>query len=156
LPLSQPQLEKRFPCERCERTFTTKSGRTNHSKICNKKNKETILLQVPTAKLAVTSKESDINTDIIALSPVNAINSTIPIWGSLTREDLTQVVGAVYEEVVHWRKNLFLVPSGAAGKKYVRESAKIIDYFNTNSKDFGDISIKLLMIMPLLLLQKPS
>ena len=37
--------------------------------------------------------------------------------GSTFEKDLNNA----YEKIVHWKKNLFMVPSGAAGKIYVEE-----------------------------------
>ena len=44
------------------------------------------------------------------------------MWGEHTLKDLEKVINAVYEEVVKWRKNILLLPSGAAGKSYIRET----------------------------------
>ncbi|XP_066936770.1 uncharacterized protein [Clytia hemisphaerica] len=60
-----------------------------------------------------------------------------------------------YEQIVYWRRNLFLVPSGSAGKKFVSETARLINAF-VDSSAMKTISLKALMIMPALLLQKPS
>jgi hypothetical protein len=42
------------------------------------------------------------------------------IWGSHTREDLNQIINYAYDEIVFWRKNVFMLPSGAAGKVFVK------------------------------------
>jgi len=41
------------------------------------------------------------------------------IWGNHSRDDLFQIVNSCYEEIVFFRKNLFLLPSGKAGKDYI-------------------------------------
>ena len=61
----------------------------------------------------------------------------------------------LYDETVVWRKNIFMLPSGAAGKHFVIETTKWIEYWNHDSVDFKDIALKVVMIMPALLLQKP-
>jgi hypothetical protein len=43
------------------------------------------------------------------------------IWGSHTKDDLCQIVNGAHEEIVFWRKNVFMLPSGAAGKAYLRK-----------------------------------
>ena len=50
---------------------------------------------------------------------------------------------------------MFLVPSGSAGKEYVKETTRLINCFVDDSA-LKDISMKAVMIMPALLLQKPS
>ena len=48
------------------------------------------------------------------------------VWGSHTKDDVFQIINATYEEVVFWRKNLFMLPSGQAGKSFIKEMTKII------------------------------
>ena len=47
------------------------------------------------------------------------------LWGEKTGEVFSQLVSSAYEEVVHWRHNIFLIPSGRAGKTFVRELARL-------------------------------
>lgn len=47
-------------------------------------------------------------------------------------------------------------PSGAAGKKIVTETTKWIEYWNADATYYKEIALKVIMIMPALLLQKPS
>ena len=49
-----------------------------------------------------------------------------------------------------------MLTSGAAGKHFVIETRKWIEYWNHDSVDFKDIGLKVVMIMPALLLQKPA
>ena len=42
-------------------------------------------------------------------------------WGQLDGQDFTQAISAAYAKVVHWRCNLFLVPSGKAGRDFVTD-----------------------------------
>ena len=64
-------------------------------------------------------------------------------------------VDAIYDEVVHYRKNLFTVPSGSAGKEFVKELTFWIKQFNENT-DLIQISLKVFMLLIALILQKPS
>ena len=38
-----------------------------------------------------------------------------PIWGELSIPDLKEVVDNIYNEIVFWRRNIFLLPTGACG-----------------------------------------
>eukprot|EP00116_Pleurobrachia_bachei_P002481 sb/3462743/ len=69
--------------------------------------------------------------------------------------DFHRDVCRAYNEVVFWRQNLVMVPSGKAGKDFVHEAANILNSFNNNggSKAYA---IMLLMILFPLVLQKPS
>jgi hypothetical protein len=39
------------------------------------------------------------------------------VWGDHTLNELEQVINAVYEEVVYWRKNIFFIAKWSCGKK---------------------------------------
>ena len=64
------------------------------------------------------------------------------------------VRGTVFK-IVHWKQNLFMMPNGAPGKKYIEEITRLlklwIQYLLLKS-----IALKAIHIMPALLLQKPS
>lgn len=124
---------KCFQCEACGRSFLSKGGRTNHQNKCKKKEQVTCTIIQPTIERI----------------------QTIPVWGSHTIEDLEQITDALYDEIVKWRKNIFMIPSGLAGKKFIEETTRLITNWNNNSQ-IGNVSMKLLFVMPSLLLQKPS
>ena len=63
LPLSQPLQKQSFPCNICNRKFTSKGGRTNHLKICSRKNaqnadKSTEAIAKNTTTPELTSQQS--------------------------------------------------------------------------------------------------
>ena len=64
-------------------------------------------------------------------------------------------VNHAYEKIVYWRKNLFMVPTGAAGKKFINETTKMLNFWTDNSP-LKLIALRALRIMPALLLHKPS
>ena len=78
------------------------------------------------------------------------------VWGNKNSEDMIQIVNSIYEEVVFWRKTLFKLPSGAAGKSFVKETTKLICIWNEAKQPLNEIALKMVMIMPSLLLQKPT
>ena len=53
---------------------------------------------------------------------------TAVIWVNLILEDVTQTIIAIYEEFVFWRKNMSLLPSGKAGKLYIEEAKRLVNY----------------------------
>ena len=66
----------------------------------------------------------------------------------------TQIFDA-YEKIVYWRKNLFELPKGANGKEFIKEMTRLINDWSSVSPD-RDVSLKSLMVMPSLLLQRTS
>ena len=138
-----------FKCDLCIKSFSTEHGRSIHLHSCRKKH----------SQLDLTSS---INNPIIIQDheqitiPKNDINTRLSIWGHHTKEDLEQIMSAIYDEIVFWRKNLFLLPSGHCGKLFISEMTRLINAWNNNSTNLKSISLKALMIMPALLMQKPS
>ena len=76
-------------------------------------------------------------------------------WGSLDGKVFSDLTAAAYDEVIHWKRNLFLVPSGSFGKNFVAELARLWQAFADCSTLEG-IAMKASTILQVLLLQKPS
>ena len=76
-------------------------------------------------------------------------------WGSFDGKSFTKKMNLCYEQIVYWKKNLFLLPKGAAGKQYIREITRLINAWVEDSP-LKPVSMKAIMVMPALLLQKPN
>ena len=117
--------------------------------------------------LTSTVNSNKVNSNKVNSNKVNAVfrdaaitfaeNETIffYVWGSHTKDDIFQIINAAYEEVVFWRKNVFMLPIGQAGKSFIKEMTKMIEMWN-NDGNLKDICLKAAMVMPALLLQKPT
>ena len=77
------------------------------------------------------------------------------IWGKYKDHEFEKNLSQVYETVVFWRKNLLLLPSGKAGKRFIGEVSRLMSEWLHDSP-LKDIAFKAIMVMPSLLLQKPS
>jgi hypothetical protein len=64
------------------------------------------------------------------------------------------MINDAYEEIVHWKRNVFLVPSGRVGKSFIQELARIYQAF-ADTSPLECISLKACSVMQSLLLQKP-
>ena len=73
------------------------------------------------------------------------------VHGRIYQKDLQYA----YNQIVYWRKNIFVVPIVAAGKKCIDERSRILNLW-TNNKSLKIIALKAIHVMPVLLLQKPS
>ena len=76
-------------------------------------------------------------------------------WGAV--EDTAVFVAnidEVYKEVVDWRQNLFMLPSGREGQAFICELAKMFRFYGESSP-LESIALKCAMILPSLILQKP-
>ena len=63
------------------------------------------------------------------------------------------IVNYVYDEAIHWQRNVFSVPVGKAGTHFVQELARLFQSFADCSALEG-FALKAAMLMPNLLLQK--
>ena len=80
-------------------------------------------------------------------------NSASSLWEDV--EKIGLAAESIYEEIVFWKKNLFKLPSGLAGKRYIKELTRLINIWNEDAPPLSKFALKLSMIMPALLLQKP-
>ena len=76
------------------------------------------------------------------------------IWGEVGGMVFRSVLNRIYDETVHWSRNLFKIPSGKAGTAFVREVSRMFRAF-ADSSALESVAMKVVMVMPALLLQKP-
>ena len=86
-----------------------------------------------------------------AFKPMSSINCT---WGDLSGHDFSNKIDDAYSQIVHWKPNFFKVPSGASGKHFVAELARLFEAFAAGSA-FEAFAMKAAMTLPTLMLQKP-
>ena len=105
----------------------------------------------------ITERVATVSVEDNALSSNNTQSSDEPkVWGDKTLTEVRLKVDTIYDEIVHWRRNVFKLPSGRHGKEFVQEMTRLIDLWKNKSPIFESIALKLLMILSALLLQKPS
>ena len=76
-------------------------------------------------------------------------------WGATPGDEAAQDLKNCYEEIVFWRKNLFMLPKGASGKDYIRETTRLLNEWVSDSP-IKECALYAVHVMPALLLQKPS
>ena len=76
-------------------------------------------------------------------------------WGNISHASFCNIVNGVYDEIVHYRRNIFNVPSGRTGKSFIEEFTFWIKQFNADS-DLNSVALKAFMVLPTLILQKAS
>ena len=91
------------------------------------------------------------------LPPPDAVNASInnAKWGVLQGLQIRQAVDSIYKRVVLWKKNMFKVPKGKIGERFIEEVANTINFFNSGS-NLESVAISMTLIIFPLLLQKPS
>ena len=74
---------------------------------------------------------------------------------NLTGEEFVRHINTAYNTIIKWRPNLLKLPTGKAGKVFIKELTKWLELFNNNS-EFRSIALQVYHTLPALLLQKPT
>ena len=112
---SNTQNNQGNECQICRRSLRTNRAFLQHSNTCRRRN---------TANLNTSSKnESDENSDKDVQEPEQQHEdfywNTVP--GKIYQKDLQEACN----QIVYWRKNIFMVPTRAAGKKFIDEISRL-------------------------------
>ena len=51
-------------------------------------------------------------------------------WGEHDGSHLEPIIESAYAEAIHWRRNIFMIPSGKVGKEYVKEQARLFNAYS--------------------------
>lgn len=76
------------------------------------------------------------------------------VWGTTDAITLTRQLSGAYREVVQWKRNIFKIPQGNAGKAFVSELAHLYNAYGVASA-LEHVALQATIVMPHLLLQKP-
>ena len=77
------------------------------------------------------------------------------VWGTHTYQEFADAVDVAYSQIVDWRSNLFMVPSGNSGKHFIENLTKLFTAYAQESAH-EPFAFKAAMVMPALVLQKPN
>ena len=130
--------ENEFRCILCDRNFHTNRGLIQHSKTWRRKQADNVL------------QHSSAN-DVLNEAQVRERYYWKEVPANIFERDIQQV----YYKIVYWRKNIFMVPSGGGGKKFIKEITRLINLW-TNNSPLENIALKAIHVMPALLLQKSN
>ena len=75
-------------------------------------------------------------------------------WNDVASTQFVNGLNNTYQKIFHWKRNLFMLPSGAAGMNY-NDVARFLKLW-INDTPLRNIALKAVHVMPALLLQKPS
>ena len=76
-------------------------------------------------------------------------------WGVYSGQEMFDIITSTYDEVIHWKHNLFQVPSGGTGCSFVKELARLLQGFADGSS-LECVCMKAVTLLQILLLQKPN
>ena len=75
-------------------------------------------------------------------------------WESSDGKVFCASITSAYDEAIHWKRNIFLLPSGNAGKSFIQEMTRLFNAFADGST-MKSVALKASFVMQMLLLQKP-
>ena len=75
-------------------------------------------------------------------------------WGTLDASAFIDLISSAYTEIVHWKRNVFLVPHGRAGIDFVLELTRLFTAYGEASA-LESIALKAAFVCCGLLLQLP-
>ena len=113
-------------------------------------------MAIPSADMAIPSAVSATASDVsVELPSFSVMPPPAFLWnGTIEGSDFVERVNIAYDEVVHWKRNLFMVPFGKAGREFVQELTHLFRCYGERSA-LECIALKAAMLFCTLLLQKP-
>ena len=141
-------------CNICQRALKTNRGLLQRLIFCRKRNREYNInsnTAINDSNNIVADNDNSASHD----SNGDGDHETYfwnKIRGTVFDKDLTDAYG----KIVHWKRNLFIMPSGTVGKKYLEEKTACLWKLWIQNSSLKTVAIKAMHIMPVLLLQKPS
>ena len=128
-----------------QKCFRSNRGFFQHLNTCRRRN---------TANLNASSNNKlDENNDNDVQEPEQQFEDFY--WNTVSGRVYQQDMEEAYNQIVYWRKNTFMVPTGAARKKITDEISRLLNLW-TNDTPLKNKALKAIHVMPALLLQKPS
>ena len=127
-------------CATCKRSLKASWGLNQHGHVCKEK-------QVIYAKVVETTSATFFLIKNVTVDKDNIWNADSDVMKNKFND--------LYNMVVHWRKPLFLLPSGSSGKRFIEKLTRLINSWAYRSEQ-DTIAMKALMVLPTLLLQKTS
>ena len=138
-----------FNCERCGKRCKSERGIIQHLRFCNNLRNENVQeVGQPPPENRETPLAENNNGDTTR-------EAEKFWWGEMRGSTIEKDLVHIYEKVVFWRRNLFMMPNGSSGKAYIRETTRLLNSWSENSP-LKDCAMRAIHVMPALLLQKPS
>ena len=145
----------------CQRGFKTNRALLQHLKFCRKRNIENNInsntaINGSNNIVAATDKSDSHDSN------GNGAYETYfwkDVRATVFEKDLNDKIEKIhtnaYEKIIHWKRNLFMMPSGPAGGKYIEEITRLLKLWIQESP-LKSIALKVIHVMLALLLQKPK
>ena len=139
--LPPPTATETLECNGCKRNFKTRRRFSQHQRLCT----------------AVSLQDDRPSTSELELKEPNEhlINSTIFKSAEVDEKEFIERLQQIHEKAAYWKRNLFLLPSGKAGRSFIDEIASLLKNWIAGAA-FDNTAFKAVMVVPRLLSHKPS
>ena len=69
-------------------------------------------------------------------------DSNVPTfkWGDASGNKFSNDLNFIYDKIVYWKKNLFLLLSGSVGKSFIREMTRLVNSW-VNDSPIKDVEL---------------
>jgi hypothetical protein len=96
----------------------------------------------PTQSQPAQQIRDQVNVNFNTDAEMEPTSSPSPkVWGTHTKQDVHVIIDAIYDEILYFGEGIY---------------SKLFEYWNQDAVNFKDIALKVFMVMPALLLQKPT
>jgi len=95
-------------------------------------------------------------TNNLCFIAITCLQAPYFCWGPYDGQTFIGIITAAYNEVVHWKRNLVLVPSGSPSKAFVSDLARLLEAIADDGSSLEGIAMMACTILQALLLQKSS
>ena len=115
-----------FLCSSCNKSYRTQRGLNQHrAKSLSCKTSQS----VDDEHLSKVNEQQLVNTDPIEQIPPVVVENekVLYTWGKYRDIEFEENVSFAYEQIVYWKKNLFLLPTGKAGRHFIDEVTRLIN-----------------------------
>ena len=147
----------------CQDAGSDESRYANSQEIASDLNMTSASTEIPGgAELMKQIEQNDLdNVSVLGCLPEHNVvdKPSMITWGTRSDGGLivipTSIITDAYNEIVTWRKNVFLVPYGKTGREFIDQATLHMNDWNSNS-DQQHISLKAAFVLLAVALQKPS
>ena len=112
-------------------------------------------LEMPSFDNEIPCVPADVLPQSLELAEFSPMAEPTFLWSDVDGSSFSTDIKSCYDEIVHWRRNVFKVPHGKVGISFVRELARLFQAY-ADSSALESVALFAAMSMPSLLLQKPS
>ena len=68
-------------------------------------------------------------------------------WNDVAGSRFEDLINDAYKKTIRWERNIFMLPTGSSGKKFIDETTRLFDLW-VNNTPYKLIALKAVYVMP--------